>query len=282
MPQTCSKSATLEQLGIRETDIFKSEHAPTSVSSDTRPEVSLCQDYVTSTSTCAVEDTRSVHSNSDGSPDKSPRTNILSRMAKTKASWVENQKVPEYLTQRRSPILCKGSPLGSSLLTPFMESNLSTDKATKGFRDGKKFDLLPISKYLAQYRDERKIHKEKRLPLVRISSYHTYCGCMDSLEFWDCAEGQPNSAKQMATFFTTKDVFKPYHARLLPTRGEALFVEPSQDKLNAYITTREIKLPRLHRTGGNETFFTETSGRLKTRNGGLDSKRNVYFPVIVS
>ena len=63
---------------------------------------------------------------------------------------------------------------------------------------------------------------------------------------------------------------------------EARFVEPLQDKLSAYMTKREIKLPRLHCTGGNETFFTETSGRLKTRNGGLDSKRNVDFPVIVS
>lgn len=281
MPQSSAKYNPLEQLGIRETEMVKSDHAPTTTASDARPNVSVYRDYVTPTSTCAVEDTRSVHSNSDqGLPDRVSRTNILSRMAKTKASWVENQKIPEHLPQRRSPILCKGRPLGSSSLTPFMENKLSADRRTKGVRDGKKFDLLPISKYLAQHRDERKARNEKRLPLVRISSYHTVCGCVDGLGFWDCSEEEePNDVKQTATFFTTKDVFKPFHSRLLPTRGEALYVEPVQTPLNAY-TANDVKLPRLH-SSGNETFVTESSGRFRAKHGRFDAKRSIAFPVIV-
>ena len=282
MPHSSAKYTQQEQFGIRDTEMVRSDHGPMIVPSDTRPNGSVYRDYVTPTSTCTVEDTRSVHSNSDGSPNRVPRANILSRMAKTKASWVENQKIPEHFPQRRSPILCKGRPLGNFSLTPFMENKLSTDRATKGFRDGKKFDLLPISKYLAQYRDERKIQKERQLPLVRISSYYTFCGCMDGLGFWDCSEEEPNNEQKAATFFTTKDVFKPFHARVLPTRGEALFVEPSRDNLDAYTKNCEVKLPRLRSTGGNETFVTETNGRFKTRHGKLDSKRSVYFPVIVS
>ena len=280
MPHSSAKCTPLEYPGTRETEGVKTEHALMTASSGTRPCVSAFRDYVTSSSTCAVEDTRSVYSNSEGSPERIPTTNILSRMAKTKASWVENQKLSEQFPQRRSPILCKGRPLGSNSLTPYMENKLCTDRGTKGVRDGKKFDLLPISKYLSQYRDERNLRKEKRLPLVRISSYHTVCGCVDGLGFWDCSIEEPHEVKQTVTFFTTKDVFKPFHARSLPTRGEALYVEPAQDKLNAY-TANDIKLPRLY-SNESETFVTETGARFKTRHGRLERKRNFAFPVIVS
>lgn len=254
-------------------------YTPTTAPSDTRQNVSTYRDHVTPTSSCAVDDARSVHSNSEGSPERVSRTNILSRMAKTKASWVENQKIPEYLPHRKSPILCKGSPLGGSLLTPYMEKNLSTDKGTKGVRDGKKFDLLPISKYLAHYRDERKFRKEKKLPLVRISSYHTVCGCLDGLGLWDCAQQEQQDAKQTATFFTTKDVFKPFHSRLLPTKGESLYVEPVQGKLNSYITDN-VRLPRLHGNSTIDTFVTEPTERHRASYSRFEAKRNVTFPVI--
>ncbi|KAJ7391587.1 hypothetical protein OS493_017284 [Desmophyllum pertusum] len=289
MPHSPPKCVPLEQLGTKETEASKTDYlTPRTSASDTRQNVSAYRDYVTPTSTCAVDDTRSIHSNSaegSGSPDRVSRTNILSRMAKTKASWVENQKLPEYIPQRKSPILCKGRPLGSSLLTPYMENKLSMDKGTKGVRDGKKFDLLPISKYLTQYRDERKFRKEKKLPLVRISSYHNVCGCLDGLGFWDCSEEEHDeqNGKHTATFFTTKDVFRPYHARVSPTKGEFLYVEPLQGKLNSYITDN-VKLPRLHGSSGNDTFVTEPNGRHKATHSKFDarSRRNVSFPVIVS
>ena len=254
---------------------------PTTAASDTRQNVSVVRDYGTSSNTCAVEDTRSVHSNSEGAPDRVSRTNILSRMAKTKASWVENQKLPENLPERKSPILCKGSPLGRSLLTPYMENKLLTDRGTKGVRDGKKFDLLPISKYLTQYRDERMRRKDKKLPLVRISSYHTMCGCLDDFGSWDCsAEGELND-KQTATFFTTKDIFRPFHERLSPTKGEALYVEPVQCKFNTGFID-DVRLPRLHESSGNETFFTEPNRPHRGSQSRFKTRRNVSFPVIVN
>jgi len=280
MPHRTAVFTPLEQPGMKETETIKTERASMTAPSDSRPNISAYQDYFTPTSRSSLEDNRSVYSNSDGLPDRVPTSNILSRMAKTKVSWVENQKPSEHLPHRRSPILCKGRPLGGSSLTPYMENQLLTDRGTKGYRGGKKFDLLPISKYLAQFRDELKVRKEKRLPLVRISSYHTVCGCVDSLGFWNCSNEVPDDVKQTATFFTTKDVFKPFHSRLLPTRGESLYVEPVQDKFKA-CTVNEVKLPRLH-SSGNETFVTESSGRFKGSQGRLDTERNVAFPVIVS
>ena len=249
--------------------------------SDTHQNITAYRDYVTSSNTCAVDDTRSVQSNSEGSPDRVSRTNILSRMAKTKASWVENQKLPENLPDRKSPILCRGRPLGSSLLTPYMENKLLTDRGTKGFRDGKKFDLLPISKYLTQYRDKRKCRNENKLPLVRISSYYTMCGCLDGFGTWDCSHEGEQEGKQTATFFTTKDVFKPFHARLSPTKGEVLYVEPVQGKLNTGFVD-DVRLPRLQGRIGNETFFTETNGHYRESQSRFKTRRNVSFPVIVS
>lgn len=283
LPHSPPKCIPLEQPGTRETEAPKMDlHNPMTAASDTRQNVSAYRDYMTTTNACAGDDTRSIHSNSEGSPERVSRTNILSRMAKTKASWVENQKLPEDLPQRKSPILCKGSPLGSSLLTSYMENKLSTDRGTKGVRDGKKFDLLPISKYLAQYREERKFRKEKKLPLVRISSYHTVCGCLDGLGSWDCSDEEQQDSKQIATFFTTKDVFKPFHARLLPTKGEVLYVEPAQSKLNSSIF-ENVKLPRLHGSSGNNTFVTEPNRRYKTTSQSkFVPRREVSFPVIVS
>ena len=258
-------------------------HIPMTAASDTRQNFSAYRDYMTATSACAVDDTRSIHSNSEGSPERFSRTNILSRMAKTKASWVENQKLSgEDVPQRKSPILCKGRPLGTSLLTPYMENKLSPDRGTKGVRDGKKFDLLPISKYLAQYRDERNLRKGKKLPLVRISSYHTVCGCLDGLGSWDCSDEEQQESRQTATFFTTKDVFKPFHARLLPTRGEVLYAEPVHGRLSSGILDN-VKLPRLHvGSSGNGTFVTEPNRRHRTSQSRFDTKRNVSFPVLAS
>ena len=251
------------------------------VVSDTLQNISTYCDYVTSSNACAVDDTRSVQSNPEGSPDRVSPTNILSRMAKTKASWVENQKLPENLPERKSPILCKGRPLGSSLLTPYMENKLLTDRGTKGVRDGKKFDLLPISKYLTQYRDERKFRNENKLPLVRISSYYTMCGCLDSVGSWNCSDEGEQEDKQTATFFTTKDVFRPFHARLSPTKGEVLYVEPVKGKLNTGFID-DVRLPRLQGRSGNETFFTETNRHYRASQSRFKTRRNVSFPVIVS
>ena len=252
--------------------------------SDTRQNINACRNYVmyvTSSNTCAVDDTRSVQSNSEDSPDRVLRTNILSRMAKTKASWVEKQKLSENLPKRKSPILCKGRPLGSSLLTPYMENKLLMDRGTKGVRDGKKFDLLPISKYLTQYRDERKFRIENKLPLVRISSYYSMCGCLDGFGSRDCPHEVEQTDKQTATFFTTKDVFKPFHARLSPTKGELLYVEPVQGKLNTGFID-DVRLPRLQGRSGNETFFTETNRHYRESQSRFKTRRNVFFPVIVS
>lgn len=249
--------------------------------SDTRQNISAYRDYVSSSNTCPVDDTRSVQSNSEDSPDRVLRTNILSRMAKTKASWVENQKFPEHLPERKSPILCKGRPLGSSLLTPYMENKLLTDRGTKGVRDGKKFDLLPISKYLTQYRNERKFRNEKKLPLVRISSYYTICGCLDGFGSTDCSDEGEQEDKQTVTFFTTKDVFKPFHARVSPTKGEVLYIEPVQAKLNTGFID-DVRLPRLQGRSGNEIFFTETKGHYRASQSRYKTRRNVSFPVIVS
>lgn len=282
VPHSHPKGIKLEQLGSKEAEAPKMDFSAPMVSvSDTRQNVSAYRDYVTSSNTCAVDDTRSVHSNSEGLLDRVSRTNILSRMAKTKASWVENQKPPENLPERKSPILCKGRTLGSSLLTPYMENKLLTDRGTKGVRDGKKFVLLPISKYLTQYRDERKFRKEKKLPLVRISSYHTMCGCLDGFESWDCSHEGEQEDTQTATFFTTKDVFKPFHARLPPTKGEVLYVEPVQGKLNTGFID-DVRLPRLHGSGGNEFFFTEPNRHYRASQSRFKTKRNVSFPVIVN
>lgn len=277
MPHSPTKNRPIEQSLTKETDAPKTDYyASMTAPSDSRQNVNNYHDYITPTSTCALDDTRSVHSISEASPDRVSRTNILSRMAKTKASWVENQKIHESLPHRKSPILCKGSPVGGLPLTPFMEKTLSTDRATKGVRDGKKFDLLPISKYLAHYRDQRKFRKEKKLPLVRISSYHTLCGCLDGLGSWDCPQQEYQEEKrQTATFFTTKDVFKPFHSRLLPTRGEVLYVEPAQTKLNSYLTDH-VRLPSLQGKSRNDTFVTEFTERSRFK-----AKRNTTFPVIV-
>jgi len=282
VPHSPPKCIPVEQLGTKEGEASKMDcSTPMTAVSDTRQNVSAYRDYVTSSNTCAVDDTRSVHSNSEGSPDRVSWTNILSRMAKTKASWVENQKPPENLPERKSPILCKGRPLGSSLLTPYMENKLLTDRGTKGVRYGKKFDLLPISKYLTQYRHESKFRNEKKLPLVRISSYHTMCGCLDGFGSWDCSDGEEQDDKQTATFFTTKDVFRPFHSRLSPTKGEALYVEPVQGKLNTGFID-DIRLPRLQDSSGNETFFTEPNRHYRVSQSRFKTRRNVSFPVIVN
>ncbi|XP_022799628.1 uncharacterized protein LOC111337554 [Stylophora pistillata] len=281
VPHSPSKCRPIEHTLAKETEASKMDYyASMTAPSDYRQTANNYRDYVTPTSACALDDTRSVLSNSEASLDRVPRTNILSRMAKTKASWVENQKIHESLPHRKSPILCKGSPVGGLPQTPYTEKTLSTDRATKGVRDGKKFDLLPISKYLAHYRDERNFRMEK-LPLVRISSYHTLCGCLDGLGSWDCPQQEYEKEKrQTATFFTTKDVFKPFHSRLLPTRGEVLYVEPAQTKLNSYFTDH-VKLPSLQGNSRNDTFVTEFTERSKASYSRFKLKGNTTFPVIV-
>lgn len=241
-----------------------------------RQNANLYPDYTTSSSACVVEDTRSVHSSSDGFSDRLLATNILSRMAKTKASWVENQKPLENWPQlqRKSSILCKGKPFGQASLTPYMEIKLFSDRRTKGVRDGKKFDLLPISKYLAQSREEEKSHRDQCLPLVYISSYHAMYGGDGEKEF----RKQKNEHREKITFFTTKDIFKPLHARSEPTRGEALYVAPSQGKLN---TKYYVKLPRMNKSLNN-AFDTEISKPSKTSQSRFCYKANVAFPVIVN
>lgn len=239
-----------------------------------RQNANLYPDYTTSSSACVVEDTRSLHSSSDGFSDRLLATNILSRMAKTKASWVENQRPLENWPhlQRRSPILCKGKPFGHASLTPFMENKLFSDRRTKGVRDGKKFDLLPISKYLTQCREEEKSHRDQCLPLVLISSYDAMCGGEGEKEL----RKQKNEHREKITFFTTKDIFKPLHARSEPTRGETLYIPPSQRKLN---TKYHVKLPRMNKSLNN-AFDTGIKKPSKTSHSRFYYKENVAFPVI--
>lgn len=264
----------LEGLGKLGADEGKLENVPMTEPGVARPNANLHPDYATCA--CVVEDTRSVHSSSDGFSDKMLATNILSRMAKTKASWVENQKSPENSPnlQRKSPILCKGKPFGHASLTPYMlENKLFSDRRTKGVRDGKKLDLLPISKYLARGREEEKWHRNQSVPLVLISSYHAVYGG-DEKEFRE----QNHEQKEKMTFFTTKDLFKPLHARSLPTRGEALYIAPSQGKLN---TKYDVKLPRINKSLNN-AFDTEMNKPSKTRHSRFHYKANVALPVIVN
>lgn len=240
-----------------------------------RQNANLYPDYTTSSSACVVEDTRSVHSSSDGFSDRLLATNILSRMAKTKASWVENQRPLENWPhlQRKSPILCKGKPFGHASLTPFMENKLFSDRRTKGVRDGKKFDLLPISKYLTQCREEEKSHRDQCLPLVLISSYDAMCGGEGEKEL----RKQKNEHREKITFFTTKDIFKPLHARSEPTRGETLYIAPSQRKFS---TKYHVKLPRMNKSLNN-AFDTGIKKPSKTSHSRFYYKENVAFPVIV-
>ncbi|XP_068711754.1 uncharacterized protein [Montipora foliosa] len=291
-PQITAKCSCtgLQHVGTRGIEAVRTEQVPTTALSDARPIAFLHRDYVASSSPCAVEDTRSLHSNSDSCSERMLSTNILSRMAKTKASWVENQKHPgpENSPERKSPILCKGKPLGHASLTPYMKKKLSSDRGTKGVRDGKRIDLLPISKYLAQYRDEkRSLYKDTRLPLVRISSYHAMCCCEDDTGYSDCSNKEKHELKQIITFFATKDVFKPFRARSLPTRGETLYMEPLQDKLKAK-TEYDIKLPTLsgsvnYSTNGvNNAFVTEISKHSKMRRSRFGKNATLAFPLIAN
>ena len=186
--------------------------------------------YMTPISTYVDDDVQSERSyieNVTGfSPGVTSRTNILSHMAKHKTSWVENAIRNRVQTaQRKSPILVKGTN-PNSFETPYEKSRRSKDTSTKGIRNGKRYDLLPISKYLAQFQKQMNMAKneEKRLPLVRISSVHRMPAISSPYNhcFSPCFYPRYNRAK---TFFTERDQFKPREARSLPTRGEATFVE---------------------------------------------------------
>jgi hypothetical protein len=161
------------------------------------------------------------------SPGITSRTNILSHMAKQKTSWVENtlQNCVEK-SQRRSPILIKGKN-PNSFETPYEKSRRSKDTNTKGVRNGKRFDLLPISKYLSQFQRQINVTKkqEKRLPLVRISSVHRMPS-LPSQHSQQCYSPSSYARYQRGmTFFAERDQFKPQEVRSLPTRGEATFVD---------------------------------------------------------
>lgn len=185
-----------------------------------------------------VQSERSYGENVTGySPGATSRTNILSHMAKHKTSWVENALQNRVQTpQRESPILVKGTN-PNSFETPYEKSQRSKDTCTKGVRNGKRYDLLPISKYLAQFQKQTNMARkeEKRLPLVRISSVHRMPFIPSSSQQQFRSHFFYPRYHRGKTFFTERDQFKPREARSLPTRGEATFVE-----------IRE-QLPRLYR-----------------------------------
>ena len=212
---------------------------------------------ITPCSACAEDDVRSIRSHCETAPGATTRSNILSQMAKTKTSWVEDQNSKlDSFTSRKSPILCKGKPLGSSSCTPYQENQLFSDNSTKGIRDGRRFDLLPISKNCSQSLKERRFYKEKRVPLVRICSYQKMCFQMPCTSL---RHDEISRSSCSATFFTKKDVFKPFQARAEPTIGEKLFVQdsssvgkfptcfPSHAQLSNRSSSAKFKLPNLRR-----------------------------------
>lgn len=157
----------------------------------------------------------------DRSPAATPRTNILSHMAKHKTSWVENTLQNRAVTaQRSSPILVKGKN-PNTFETPYEKSQKAKDFSTKGVRDGKRFDLLPISKYL-QSKREGFGSSQERLPLVRISSVQRVPIFNTQSRYYS---NMKKSRRLPTTFFAQKDMFKPRESRSQPTRGESAFVE---------------------------------------------------------
>ena len=191
-----------------------------------------------------------------------PRSNILSHMAKSKTSWVENQECA--IPQRRTPLLCSGKNV-KAVSTPFERSQNSHDRAPKGFREGKRFDLLPISKRLAQNHRELKPGKQKRFPLIRISSYQTFFeeGSLSSER-----ETRSQKTKTRATFFTQKDVFKPVGAREKPTVGQRLFVADKKKHVKSFSSL--VGLPAVNRKA-----YTAPTVTVRYNNVG------VSFPVLV-
>ncbi|EDO50022.1 predicted protein, partial [Nematostella vectensis] len=163
---------------------------------------------------------------------RAPRSNILSHMAaKNKTSWVENAAHKREQSSQSNSIQCKGKNPYSK--TPYEKSQLAINAVTMGVRDGRRFDLLPISHYLKKHQgDDKSPHKQsKRFPLVRISSYKKVC-LLPNLRSY--MHSPTRKKKQQATFFTEKDVFKTRESRKEPSRGEALFVDPKDQLPNLY------------------------------------------------
>ncbi|XP_048579053.1 uncharacterized protein LOC5522210 isoform X2 [Nematostella vectensis] len=192
---------------------------------------------------------------------RAPRSNILSHMAaKNKTSWVENAAHKREQSSQSNSIQCKGKNPYSK--TPYEKSQLAINAVTMGVRDGRRFDLLPISHYLKKHQgDDKSPHKQsKRFPLVRISSYKKVC-LLPNLRSY--MHSPTRKKKQQATFFTEKDVFKTRESRKEPSRGEALFVDPKD------------QLPNLYKRQYNAPIV-----RLRGDQGVQTSKEKVAFPVI--
>ena len=259
-------------MGIKEHERFKMEYTPCSIL-EFEHQVGTA---VTGTLT-SCDDTSSLHSHSDNAPDKTTMTSILSQMASTKTSWVENQKLVQDLPTRTSPMLCKGTPLGNPSLTPHTANKMVPDKGMKYVRDGRKFDLLPISKYLAHYQQKRQLMMKTTSPLVRISSYHPIrnCACTEGEKHCNNHPHKEPSDMKQTTFFSTIGIFKSFRERLLPTKGELLYVEP-MNKSISMCNMYKVKLPKLQKNQ-NSTFVTQTSSRLQTR---FDTR--FAFPAIAS
>lgn len=214
-----------------------------------------------------TDDEVSVRSCNDNAPQYSPgmtpRTNILSHMAKSKASWVEDTLQNRIETAHRmSPILIKGrNP--NTFETPYEKNQRTKDTSTKGVRDGRRFDLLPISKYLAQSKREGYVYQETRLPLVRISSVQKFQA------FYNTRQCYPTSQRRQRlpnTFFAQKDMFKPRELRSQPTRGEAAFVD-----------IRE-QLPRLYKKQYNAPVVK--MGRDQKLVNGTKEKSTISLPSV--
>ncbi|XP_031565551.1 uncharacterized protein LOC116300767, partial [Actinia tenebrosa] len=226
--------------------------------------------HMTPISTCLDDDVQSERSYGENvigySPGVTSRTNILSHMAKHKTSWVENSIQNRVQTaQRTSPILVKGTN-PNSFETPYEKSQRSKDTSTKGVRNGKRYDLLPICKYLAHFQNQIKManKEEKRLPLVRISSVQRMPSLPSPSEHQSRLPGFYPRFYRGKTFFTERHQFKPREARSLPTRGEAAFIE-----------IRE-QLPRLYRKQYNAPVVV--MGR--EQKAITSSREKVALPVV--
>lgn len=184
------------------------------------------------TDACADDEVPDQLNSQHTPPISTPRTNILSHMAKNKISWVESTLQNRVLTaQRASPIHVKGRNPNTE--TPYEKNQRNKDISTKGVRDGRRFDLLPISKYLAQSRRVGFGSNQERLPLVRISSVQRIPVFQNYQRYY--FYGHVNQRqKTPQTFFAQKDLFKPRESRSQPTRGEAAFVEIREQLPNLY------------------------------------------------
>lgn len=165
-------------------------------------------------------------------------------MAKNKTSFFENQE--QSLPQRKTPLLCNGK---NTKLASHTAPQHNSDRAARGFWEGKKFDLLPISKQLAQNQRENKTRTVNKLPLIRISSYQPELVQQVNHATYHCGRKNKvqNVIKTRATFFTKKDVFRPAGSRAKPTIGQQLFIDNTNEQTKYSRNYKSIRLPLVYK-----------------------------------